>query len=391
MHPEAVCTGLRRASVGNSQETWFFDAVWDGGSRPLVLRRSAPDGTLTWTDRGAEYEALRLVGAAGLPVPSVLWLDAHGGALQRPYFVMDRLAGAPPRDAAVSFELGELLARVHAVPATGTASNEVERWYERYLAERLSSMPLLGALFAWLEANAPAEVAPVLVWGDAGPHNLLVENGRISALLDWELAHLGHPLEDVGAAQWACFDTLDEDAILAGYESLAGPVDREALRWFRCLACVTRTVMLLASNRAWVEGTVHRPSLAALGLDLVARNLTRAAKEAGWSILKRDSPSLYSARPDASEVAAGLARFLAADLLPATEDRALRRELKNAVALLETIALQTTGERTAQSEIEAEARRRELAHDPSLRAQLLADHARADEQLAPLRRLFTRT
>ena len=62
----------------------------------------------------------------------------------------------------------------------------------------------------------PEEVAPALLWGDAGPHNLLVADGRITALLDWELAHLGHPLEDLGAAQWACFDVLDPDAILGG-------------------------------------------------------------------------------------------------------------------------------------------------------------------------------
>ena len=120
-------------------------------------------------------------------------------------------------------------------------------------------MPLLGALFGWLKAHVPEEVAPALLWGDAGPHNLLVHEGRISALLDWELAHRGHPLEDLGAAQWACFGVLDPDEILAGYESVAGAVDRDALRWFRCLANVTRSVMLLASNRAWVEGTVHRP------------------------------------------------------------------------------------------------------------------------------------
>ena len=78
VHPSAECAALRRASVGNSQETWFFDAVWPGGSRALVLRRSAADGTLTWTDRAVEYDALRLVGAAGLPVPPVVWLDASG-------------------------------------------------------------------------------------------------------------------------------------------------------------------------------------------------------------------------------------------------------------------------------------------------------------------------
>jgi hypothetical protein len=97
-------------------------------------------------------------------------------------------------------------------------------------------------------------------------------------------------------------------------------------------------------------------------------------------------------RPDARELADGLARFLAADLLPATEDRALRRELKNAVALLETIALQTHVEHADQSALEAEARALELQRAPgrdAMRARLLADHAESDALLAPLRRLFS--
>ena len=398
VHPAARCAELRRASVGNSQETWFFDAVWPGGSRALVLRRSAAGGTLTWTDRAVEYEALRLVGAAGLPVPPVVWIDASGGALERPYFVMDRVPGTPPRRGDdVSFELGSLLARLHALPADSTlpglgAADELARWFERYRAVRLSPMPLLGALFGWLEAHTPDEVAPALLWGDAGPHNLLVSEGRITALLDWELAHRGHPLEDVGAAQWACFGVLDPDAILAGYESRAGTVELDALRWFRCLACVTRSVMLLASNRAWVEGTVHRPSLAALGLDLVARNLRQAAREAEWEAAAAKGTAV-SPRPDAGEVAAGLARFLAADLLPATDDRALRRELKAAVALLETIALPQPSRGSDPLEgLEERARRLELGREPgraAMRARLLADLDRTDELLAPLRRLFT--
>ena len=92
-----------------------------------------------------------------------------------------------------------------------------------------------------------------------------------------------------------------------------------------------------------------------------------------------------SPRPDAAEVAAGLARFLAAEILPATEDRALRRELKVAVALLETISLQTTTEHGDDADLEERARAAELTRDPSLRARLLADLDRTDALLTPLR------
>lgn len=439
---------MRRAAVGNSQETWFVDAVTPAGERALVLRRGTGSGALDWTDRAVELAALTAAAAAGLPVPRVLW----SGVLERPYFVMERVAGAPPRRGDdVSRELGDLLARLHALdpaelgpavprpegaalPAGGVAG-ELDRWEARYREARLAALPVAGALFGWLRAHVPPEAPPALLWGDPGPYNLLVADGRITALLDWELAHLGHPLDDLGAAQWACFGILDPDAILAGYEARAGAVDRDALRWFRCLACMSRTVMLLASNRAWAEGRTHRPSLAALGLDLVARNLARAADEAGWEDagghreVAGDRPAdgrrnagggrdvagggpaggrrhagsgergaapaatpPIVARPSPAELAAGLARFVEGDVLPATADRALRRELKNAVALLDTLALLQPRDDRDQAALEDEARRLELERAPdrgAMRARLLRDLTAADAPLEPLRRLLT--
>ena len=155
---------------------------------------------------------------------------------------------------------------------------------ERYEAVRPPGVPMLGALLAWLEGSAPREPAPaVLLWGDPGPHNVLVEGARVSALLDWELSHVGHPLDDLGAAVWACAGALDPELVVRGYEEAGGgPVDRGALAWFECLACVSRSVMLLAGNRAYAEGRTARPAIAGLGLELLASNLDRAARAAGW-------------------------------------------------------------------------------------------------------------
>ena len=144
-------------------------------------------------------------------------------------------------------------------------------------------MPLLGALLAWLEVNVPEAEAPVrLLWADAGPHNLLVYEGRITGLLDWELAHLGDPLEDLGATVWACLPgTLERDDVLAGYEALGRPGGPRALRYFEALACASRSVMLLAGVQAFLAGTAP-PSNAALGQHLLLENLGRAAALAGW-------------------------------------------------------------------------------------------------------------
>ena len=262
--------------MGNSQETWFIDARdGEGAPTPLVLRRSSARGTLEHTDRRAEFELLGALAAHGFPVPRVHWLEEGPSALERPYFVMDRLPGGPLRRqtpeqrTALGRELGSWLARLHAAdpaelapalerPASAADATRAElgRWQAEYERSRPGPVPLLGALLAWLEVNVPEAEAPVrLLWADAGPHNLLVSEGRITGLLDWELAHLGDPLEDLGATVWACLPgTLERDDVLTDYEAQAGPVDRERLRYFEALACASRSVMLLAGVQAFLAG-----------------------------------------------------------------------------------------------------------------------------------------
>ena len=283
-------------------------------------------------------------------------------------------------------------------------------------------MPLLGALIAWLESNLPAAEAPVvLLWGDPGPHNVLVANGELTALLDWELSHPGHPLDDLGACLWAARGQIDGERMLQAYErSGGGPVDRTALRWFECLACVSRSVMVIEGMRAFVEGRSSRPGLAGLGLELLAENLARAAQLAGWAEPGgepvRLEPRTPALRPDEAELARGLARFLSEDVIPALDDRALRRGLKETAALIETLALRGrlepalsdwrsasegrlrdqleqaglawTGLEEAAAEVE---RRDELAPLRSaVRQHLLEDLALMRRLIAPLHELYSR-
>jgi len=413
LSPAAVCVSAERGALGNGQETWFLEVDKDGTRRELVLRRSA-DGSLGWTDRAREFEVMRAVRPHGLPVPEVLWLETEPSALERPYFVMERVQGGslgraePSTREAVARRIGEALARLHALPlgslgltgpapADGVAgaAAELGRWRERYLSERLEPVPLLGALIAWLESNVPAAEAPVvLLWGDPGPHNVLVANGELTALLDWELSHLGHPLDDLGACLWAARGQIDGEHVLQAYErSAGGSVDRTALRWFECLACVSRSVMVIEGMRAFIEGRSSRPGLAGLGLELLSENLARAARLAGWPEPGREPaelpPGAPVLRPDETELARGLARFLTEDVIPALDDRALRRGLKETAALIETLAL--------RGRLEPALRDRRVAAEGRLREEL--EHAGLDwrdleeaaaeverrEELAPLR------
>jgi len=185
----------------------------------------------------------------------------------------------------------------------------------------------------------------------------------VSALLDWELAHLGHPLDDLGAAVWACLDVLDPAVVVKAYErERDAPVDHQTLRWFECLASVSRSVMLLEGVRAYVEGRTARPAVAGLGLELLAASLERAVAAAGWRAARApgtrpsgDAQDEERVAPPAplpgpAGIARGVARFLREEALAAVGDAALRGSLRVAAALLETAALRAEAEPAVQAE-----------------------------------------
>lgn len=403
--PGLEVVSLVRASVGNSQETYVVSCRGAGGEeRDLILRRSPEAGVLAWTERAAEFRVLKALEGRGLPVPEVY----ATGTLEREYILMERRPGAVMARASddekrsIARELGLWLARLHALDPVADLGLEITRtareatlaevaaYRRRYLDDRPGPVPLLGALLAWCERHAPDDgVAPRLLWGDAGPHNTLVEGGTVTALLDWEISHVGHPMEDLGGAVWGCLGQLDPAVLVAGYEEEAGPVDRAALAYYVALANVTRAVMVLNGVNAWLAGRVTQPSTAGLGLDLFALCLARGAEAAGWGAVPVSdgrAPS-YPLRPTPEETVAGMARWLLADVLPAVEaEKRLRRMAKAGAKLLEATALRIPASVTADAAaMEERVVAVELAGgDPSLRAELLLDLSRELVRLEPL-------
>lgn len=405
---EHVDAGLKalsvtRGPVGNSQETWFVTARSpDGVAHELVVRRTAPAGVLAWTDREREFAVLRALAGRGLPVPAALAV----GVAERSFLVMERLPGSPPGRlspedrTALGRELGTWLARLHALDphelglateasAADATLAQVHHYEQLYRSARAGPVPLLGALLAWAERNVPDDgTASVVLWGDPGPHNLLVADGRVSALLDWELTHVGHPLDDLGAAVWSCLGSIDSEDVVAGYEEIAGAVDRQRLAYFSALACTTRAVMVVNGTAAWIEGLVSSPATAALGLELLALDLARGARAAGWGDLPTPDgrPPDYPLRPDPAETAEGVGRWLLEEVVPVLEDRRLRQMAKRAAALLAVTAARVPpagGRDGAVAEAEAVAAER-AGGDASLRRALLADLARELDRLEPL-------
>ncbi len=287
-------TGLRRLSGGASRETWAFDA----GGRPLILQRARPGGVTT-TAMGTEVKLLRAARAAGVPVPAVVLSageeDGGGpdaGLLGRSWMVVERIEGetiprrilrdeqfAPARPL-LTAQCGRALAAVHTIDPARVPGLDPTDQFEQF-RELLDAMsephPAFELGFRWLERNRPPTRADTVVHGDFRNGNLVVGVDGLRAVLDWELAHLGDPLEDLG---WLCvrawrfgasprvggFGEVDE--LVAAYEAAAGSigaVDRDALAWWEAMGTLKWGVMCMLQAATHLSGTVRSVELAAIG------------------------------------------------------------------------------------------------------------------------------
>lgn len=215
-------SGLSVARVvgGQSNPTWFVD--W--GARRLVLRRK-PAGPILPGAHAVEREfrVLRALAGTEVPVPRALWLEEDAGVLGTPFYVMERLEGrvfsdcslpglTPEERRQVYLDMARTLARLHRVrpEAVGLSDfgrpgdyfqRQIARWSRQYRESTGPRIPELDRLADWLPANLPPDDgALAIAHGDFRLGNLMFHptEPRVIAVLDWELATLGHPLADLG-------------------------------------------------------------------------------------------------------------------------------------------------------------------------------------------------
>jgi len=296
-------SGFARKSGGASRETYLFDAAWQEGSRTIergyVLRRD-PVASVLESDRTLEFRVLEAAHALGLPTPKVSWLELTSGPLERPFCVMERLPGMPtpptfpagyPLEmrANTAADFMAILARIHRAdwrsqdlavfadpgPGIGAARRAVDRWRDIYLQDRLEPHPILERGFGWLERNLPSTDATTMVHGDYRSGNYLHdETGRITAMLDWEMAHFGDPHEDLGWAAmpyWSCAGRAggleSEDEMIARYERESGTrVDRARVHFYKVLGTVKMAAISLTGVRSYGDARSAEPTLAVVGL-----------------------------------------------------------------------------------------------------------------------------
>jgi aminoglycoside phosphotransferase (APT) family kinase protein len=283
---------MRQLAGGWSRHTWLLSEGEPAPGRAFVVR-VRPPGSLLDTDLEREYRLYAALADAGVRVPTPYGMEpATDSPLGGPWFVMDWAAGSAPvtwqrRDRAaleadwaagrgLATDLVETLGQIHAVPSTAleflgpprTFATCVDRWQQTYLQDRLVRDPVVEDAFAWLREREPDPVPPALVHGDYRIGNTMIADGRITAVVDWELAYLGDPRYDLG---YVSLDYLagkfiepgsallgavaDRDWFFAAYERLRGTrVDPEVVRTYSALGALALICILLTGIRSYAEG-----------------------------------------------------------------------------------------------------------------------------------------
>ncbi len=332
---------MRRLTGGASRETWSLDATIERGdgrteTLPLILQRDTR-GAPKQMSRALEFRLLQAAHDAGVPAPEPFLLG--DGSLGGEFFLVRRLDGEtlPKRlmrdeqyaaaRRALPAQLGRALARIHAIPldtpgfaelqrppdGVATAVSSLDRHEQIYRAIALEPHPALELAFRWLKqqvALTPRPLLPqgergsasgepkgrpeeggawddrVLVHGDFRMGNVLFDARGMQAVLDWELAHVGDPAEDLawvlvrswrfgGGQPVGGIGTREE--FFAAYEAAGGArVDPEWVRFWEVFGNLRWGIICLSQARTYLDGHSKSVELASIG---------RRTAETEWELL----------------------------------------------------------------------------------------------------------
>ncbi|CAB4364776.1 MAG: phosphotransferase [Actinobacteria bacterium] len=279
----STITSLTRLSGGASRDTFRFEA--DG--RPLIVQRQRGGYE---RDMAVEATALRLAAAAGVPVAEVVAASTDPSALGASYLVVSAVEGETIarkilRDAefdsarvALPGQFGAALARLHSADVAGLGdfpAGDPLDTYRAVLDEVGQPHPALELAYRWLQQHRPVSLPVALVHGDFRLGNVIVGPEGLRAVIDWELAHLGDPMEDLGwlcVKAWRFGGTLPvagvgtREQLIAAYQQAGGEaVDSEVVHWWEVFGTWKWGIICITQALGHTSGVSRSHELAAIG------------------------------------------------------------------------------------------------------------------------------
>jgi len=342
----------QQLTAGASQETYRIRVADAMGERQFALRRSQPslqgDSSVGTISLATEARLFQLAAEAGIPGPGIRYVMVPGDGLGSG-FIMDWLEGETlgqrivradeyanirPR---LARECGQILGRIHALDWRAAGLSEAlpevnpktlvdETW--AYYRDFNVPVPMIDYTWRWLRDNLPCESRTTLVHGDFRNGNLMVTPQGITAVLDWELAHIGDPVRDLG---WLCVNSwrFGNEALpvggfgeikdlLAGYRETSGlDITREELAFWQVFGSFWWAMATLQMANAWRSG--ETPSLER---PVIGRRSSEAQMDCVNLLIPGEfslpEPNVEIARgtqlPMPAELLAGVATFLKEDV-----------------------------------------------------------------------------
>ena len=306
---EVTVSGLKRYTVGFSWITYGFDAAWRDETGPrresLILRMGPLKGLFSPYSALPQFAALDSLAGSAVPVPKAYWWSDDPNAFGAPFFICERVEGeaplpwvaegreafpAPLRDS-LAEQFVAALAALHrfdwrgtrlatvgaAVDERSAAGEQIRLWEELLERWALHPVPMLEWGLSWLKQHRPVAPRVSVVHGDYRTGNFLESGGRITAILDWELVHLGDPMEDLG---WICMRSfrgrspymchlIERPRLYERYEQLAGiPVPPATVQFYEAFGTFKLAVIHVGAARCFEDGRFKDLRLAAMGVHL---------------------------------------------------------------------------------------------------------------------------
>jgi aminoglycoside phosphotransferase (APT) family kinase protein len=314
-------SGWRRFPAGFSWITVGFTAQQEGGAaRELILRIGDPRGLLAPYRAEPEFRAMELLqGIPSLPVPPVHAFSDDADVIGAPFLITGRVQGDTPMPwrgdadqrppehvASLSDDFSDALAALHRVDWAGSrlgrlwgavdpasVAREQVRYWSAHAGVGASPVPpQLHYAMRWLERHAPPARQVRIVHGDFRVGNFLQHEGRITAILDWELVHPGDPHEDLAWAGLRIFSAgsprigglVERERFFRRYAERAGyEPDPVVIRYYEVLGLFKSAAMLLGALRRIESGRARDVRMASMGFQVASTllELNRLIAEAG--------------------------------------------------------------------------------------------------------------
>lgn len=299
----STVSDLKQYPSGFSWITHGFQLTGDGAPQDLILRLGPSKGL--YAPYSAEPEFAALAAMKGTPVPAPAprhWSD-DPTILGHPFLIVDKAPGDAPipwgdddglsetRRTVLGEQFADALGHLHAIDwrPTGLAAfgegltvenaaqRQVEDWRTKYHRWALRPHPMLHRVFGWLKGNAPVAPRLSIVHGDYRLGNFLELDGHITAILDWELTHLGDPHEDLA---WTCLPQyrggtplmsklVSREDLYRRHQAISGfEISEASMHYYTLFSMVKLAVTHMAAAYAFERSGFHDLRMPAMGTQI---------------------------------------------------------------------------------------------------------------------------